>query len=376
MAEMNIVNNLTFFGAGVLTQLLALGVLTFPLFALPIIMKMAGGMLERFGAVVNNRNKGLIDRSRKKGREMYERGDYAKGRAIRKQADSEWRNKRFSDRMAKNGGRRVLAEGLPGLKDRALAAANKDDRLFSKDSKIDQAILRGIGGSAAAQRSAIDRSSKGVVATATSQAVKDEIIRLEELNGGTTARSPQALAEYARGQRSMDSVQMRAIGEKMLSLPGGKGEFTKLIESPTFMSENREGVDGIVQAGLGSTAWSQAHPDISHAMKDHGFGSKAADQGYVEGLKTSFDSTPGYNWAEVAKKPEDALKVAGLKAPYMARHLDPEVAELALASPNVGSADKETVDAIRRIAKTTTPSQRSGPPPSGNVTAPFTGPRR
>jgi hypothetical protein len=51
---------------------LALGVLVVPLFSLPFIMKSAGGVLDRLGILVNNRNKGIVDRSRKKGHEMYE----------------------------------------------------------------------------------------------------------------------------------------------------------------------------------------------------------------------------------------------------------------------------------------------------------------
>jgi hypothetical protein len=49
----------------VMTNVIALAVLTVPLFSLPFIMKSAGGVLDRLGVMVNNRNKGLIDRSRK-----------------------------------------------------------------------------------------------------------------------------------------------------------------------------------------------------------------------------------------------------------------------------------------------------------------------
>lgn len=56
---------------GFMTNLIALAVLTIPLFSLPFIMKSAGGVLDRWGAVVNNRNKGLVDRSRKVGTGLY-----------------------------------------------------------------------------------------------------------------------------------------------------------------------------------------------------------------------------------------------------------------------------------------------------------------
>lgn len=51
--------------AGFMTNLIALAVLTIPLFSLPFIMKSAGNILERVGAVANNPNKGLVDRTRK-----------------------------------------------------------------------------------------------------------------------------------------------------------------------------------------------------------------------------------------------------------------------------------------------------------------------
>ena len=54
-----------------MVSLLAFAVLVVPLFSLPFIMKSAGGVLDRLGVMVNNRNKGLIDRSRKAGQEIY-----------------------------------------------------------------------------------------------------------------------------------------------------------------------------------------------------------------------------------------------------------------------------------------------------------------
>lgn len=55
-----------------MVSLLAFAVLVIPLFSLPFIMKSAGGVLDRLGVMVNNRNKGLIDRSRKAGQESYD----------------------------------------------------------------------------------------------------------------------------------------------------------------------------------------------------------------------------------------------------------------------------------------------------------------
>jgi hypothetical protein len=49
--------------------LMALGVLTIPLFGIPWIVKFSGGALARFAGVMNNKSKGLVDRARKAGDE-------------------------------------------------------------------------------------------------------------------------------------------------------------------------------------------------------------------------------------------------------------------------------------------------------------------
>ena len=56
-------------------KLMALAVLVLPLFALPFIMKAAGGILERFGVWANNRQKGLIDRPRNWARDNSKRAN-------------------------------------------------------------------------------------------------------------------------------------------------------------------------------------------------------------------------------------------------------------------------------------------------------------
>lgn len=50
----------------------ALGIQLIPLFVAPLILKLSGGLLDRFAGVVNNPNKGPLDRMRKVGREFRE----------------------------------------------------------------------------------------------------------------------------------------------------------------------------------------------------------------------------------------------------------------------------------------------------------------
>ncbi|MEO5499661.1 MAG: hypothetical protein ABIR46_04130, partial [Candidatus Saccharimonadales bacterium] len=105
-------------------KLLAFMVLIVPLFSLPFIMKAAGGILDRFGVLVNNRNKGLIDRSRKKSTEMQDRTSYQRGKAIRKRTADEYRGTKFANKLGKGGRTGILARGVGGNLGRAKGLEN------------------------------------------------------------------------------------------------------------------------------------------------------------------------------------------------------------------------------------------------------------
>lgn len=85
---------------GLMIQIMALAVLVLPLFALPFIMKSVGGILERFGAIVNNPQKGLIDRTRNKSQEWKGNNPYQR---MKRDKKSERDHIRASDYAAKSG---------------------------------------------------------------------------------------------------------------------------------------------------------------------------------------------------------------------------------------------------------------------------------
>lgn len=74
-----------------LMQIFSLGVLAFPLFGVPYIVKFSGGMLGRLAGMVNDRSRGLVDRSRNLGKEhdAAKRAElgYRFGKGIRKLGD-------------------------------------------------------------------------------------------------------------------------------------------------------------------------------------------------------------------------------------------------------------------------------------------------
>src|SRR5690606_20135781 len=97
-----------------MTNVIALAVLTVPLFSLPFIMKSTGGAIDRLGIMVNNRNKGLVDRSRKKAAEWKGNSTYQRGVANRKQISNEYKGTKFAKRVNRGGLAGVMAGGVAG----------------------------------------------------------------------------------------------------------------------------------------------------------------------------------------------------------------------------------------------------------------------
>ena len=90
--------------AGVIIQVISLGVQAIPLFALPFLIKFSGGLLGRVAGIVNDRNKGFIDRARKRGDTIKDNSAIYRGRAIRQQAKKEFKNQQFTERLAGSKG--------------------------------------------------------------------------------------------------------------------------------------------------------------------------------------------------------------------------------------------------------------------------------
>lgn len=75
----------------------ALGVLFIPLFVLPFLIKFSGGLIGRVAGIVNDRNKGVIDRSRKFGNGVAERN---RGNAAAKLAGNKWKDQKGTTKAA------------------------------------------------------------------------------------------------------------------------------------------------------------------------------------------------------------------------------------------------------------------------------------
>lgn len=81
----------------VFVQMMGAGVLVIPLFVAPIIMKAAGGLLNRWAGVVNNPNKGVFDRMRGRAKEVQENSAFMRGRSTRLAMKKSRKNREFAN---------------------------------------------------------------------------------------------------------------------------------------------------------------------------------------------------------------------------------------------------------------------------------------
>lgn len=93
-------------------QVLVLCILIFPLFSLPIIMKAAGGLLQRFGLWANDKSKGLIDRSNKWAKGRQARSTFSQMMNARKDAGDANASQRAARRMGTGFGQFASTVGM------------------------------------------------------------------------------------------------------------------------------------------------------------------------------------------------------------------------------------------------------------------------
>lgn len=78
-------------------EIMAAGITIIPLFIVPVVMKTAGGLLNRFGGMINNPNKGPIDRMRKGAERIRNNSAYVRGKNARQQLKQSRKNREFAD---------------------------------------------------------------------------------------------------------------------------------------------------------------------------------------------------------------------------------------------------------------------------------------
>lgn len=238
-------------GTAWIIDLTAFIMLIVPLFILPMLMKLTGGIMERIGAFVNDREKGLIDRNRKWADEKKGRNTYQQLKAMKKNAGNTGAQRRAITRYdsgnwrAKWGGQGTLGAlsggKLTGQYDqeanvllgsqatKAVAGINKEEREIIGDNMT---------------RRAAEYLSEGYRLNAAGTHISNgtNSVAMSTLDQGS-----QAALKYARDNRVMSSVNgLKAVSENLYATGG-------------MTTSRLNELNGMVKAAGGSNADFIAH---------------------------------------------------------------------------------------------------------------------
>ncbi|PID33187.1 hypothetical protein CR969_02085 [Candidatus Saccharibacteria bacterium] len=194
--------------SSMLMVLLGLAVQVAPLAIAPVVLKLSGGVLNRFAGIVNDKNRGLIDRSRKWAQE---RSEYLANRRSLSKKDGELKWYNFSRRSGRylNHRRRAREERIANYQLKADAAYEatrrheKQDimrRETEQDKQITQKVLdSGWSRQLTSDKSLREKDLRLRVST-------DEVTGLEE---GLKARY-ENFKTGVDGNLGLDNLQQRA----------------------------------------------------------------------------------------------------------------------------------------------------------------------
>lgn len=216
-----------------LIYILSLAVQVIPFFLVPIIMKTAGGLLNRFGGIVNNPNRGPIDKLRKR----------AEGYAGYK----------VNDAMAKNMKYKGKTSGLSFV-GRARRKAERDSIYNSADNRAKEAGVEYIGGQLAPDKQTGDptdmafaRKMAGsndtdaiMMAMARGASAVDEI-EAKEL------KAAQVILSNARVDG--DNLQLLSAGQEATGINGQKVKGSAIMQmaaSASLFTQGRQ-MDKVVE---------------------------------------------------------------------------------------------------------------------------------
>lgn len=312
-----------------------------PLALTPIIMKTAGGVLGRVGAIVNNPNKGPFDRMRK-GAE-----GYRKNRQMLRDARGLSGGPRFGKSLVQRKARRgaVLAQRERNLNN-ARSGYIADASLSSDVSKT-QAALNAVSGGR------LGGNTKG-----------DQLLDQMAQGGGPGARSA-ALSQALQVQQKLEAEEVTAASATIKALnltrdqkrelaSGGSIEKNgQTLDASSSLAMKRAAMQSVVDSndikGINnlvdqSRTWDAGNPDteklrqsladsLSSSANRPAYIGQSALQNIREGnAKSSSEMIEGaianntYSAEKIAKTDKDELHV---------------VAEMAVSSTNVTTADKQ-----------------------------------
>jgi len=282
----------------IVIQIMGAGVSIIPLALTPIIMKAGGGLLNRFGGIINNPNKGPFDRM-KKGAE-----GYRKNRQTLRQ------------NRALNGGRRLpfYAGSIKSRTRRNAVNASREAGLRDAQTRYVSEQARSNGGDnafatqmAGGSRvtAANERAKTAVIASALSQekkAFQEDVSNMEALIKVRFDDPAKALEEaIAKGDRTS------AVAAQNILFASGSSGITKFRQA---IQESENSTEPNVQAGF-----SQVSDELRANVKDkHGqyAKQKGADvikwAGQPRGTKLSDTHASNLSDNDLASQHEGSMK--------------------------------------------------------------------
>lgn len=349
-------------------QVMAAGITIIPLFIVPIVMKTAGGLLNRFGGMVNNPNKGPFDRLKKGATNMRNNSNYMRGKRIRDHAKQGYKDRQFAKRLQSGYGKDGT---LSGRITRAQAGGVGEVGKMAGETKAGQAAtswvtdkipdaiknngvvtagVAAVTGSQQAQSQAILRAAQGAVAEAARKEVNEAKSVLAENSNFQKATSDLIGSSNKLG--TLSKVDVEAHVDFILS-SGGEEEVRNIVKSPELMKQFGPEVwravarnDGNVRPKNKDIAnyVTTATADDSTVLQPYDPATNVAQATHAQGAMS------GMQAAQLIRTSPDFLNQPLATGGTAANHINPEQAAVAIASPNFGDAKPVTQTAIRNAA--------------------------
>jgi hypothetical protein len=235
-----------------------------PLALTPIVMKTAGGLLNRIGGVVNNPNKGPVDKIRKKA-EGYR--DFRQGLARGRRID---RARNFREGKTFNGAIGKTLFGEAGSDDRKVTSRlfggayeanqrdrSRKDRLSTYESAAEQAYNESTEGQRYATE-AIQAKNRAGTASTNISALAAETTERTDLTAAQSAKDRQGIAQntndtFSEASRDMGTRIEQALAKSNLAMVQKFGE---------ARVEDMKADDAVVPADLAITVQALRDADL------------------------------------------------------------------------------------------------------------------
>ncbi|UVJ38035.1 hypothetical protein [Arthrobacter sp. CJ23] len=307
-----------------LGQIVAAGIQVVPLFLTPLALKGALASVPMLGNLASKMSGRANANLGKKFGDSYRGSVFGRGRAIRKQAKANYRDRKFAKSVEGGGAAAIAAGGLASL---------------------------GWTESQRAQKEAIVRAASGTAASAQSEAVKQQMKVLQDHVG----TNPEDILKHIEaGHSSMSDTDMQAASDLLLA-SGGTAELRKIMQNPAIMQRHARSV--VESSRRNESVVRQKAPDLANWAS-----TAAAAQGSAYQGETV---APTYSGAQASKLVDlDPASAEAGKA-----HIDPKEARRALDSQAAINMKPGVRAVLEEIAEpppsTSGPTSRPSPPSGG-----------